>query len=250
MTAPSPLPSACFPSRPHRTQSVALALLALLLLVRSAQAMPLNDVQLAQAAHFPFDATLTVKDAMEKYSYFSRVTWQVYYDINDKKVVEVRGYYDMAKIKTRTDASTCVTRAGVFVGLTDAQPFMILQYRPDFLKQRAELVYSGLWGLTGDQRLDDPDLLWAKALVTDELPSPTPLCNMNLDQISPMDQLAIQEEPVADPGAPAPPKQTPQGTPRTAPATPKGQTGPTPKSAAATAKQIQDNPPTPTKTGR
>jgi hypothetical protein len=226
-----------------------LALLMLALLALPARAMPLNDIQLAQAARFPFDATLTVKDAMEKYSYFSRVTWQVYYDINDKKVVEVRGYYDMAKIRTRTDQATCVTRAGVFVGLTDAQPFMILQYRPDFLKQRAELIYSGLWGLYDDQRLDDPDMLWAKALVTDELPSPTPLCSMNLDQISPLDQLAIQEEPVHDPGS-AVPKQTPQGTPRSAPATPKGQTGPTPKSAAATAKQIQDNPPTPTKTGR
>ncbi|MBI4804263.1 MAG: hypothetical protein HY795_03415 [Desulfovibrio sp.] len=227
-------------------------LLSLLVLcwAQAALAVPLNDVQLAQAARFPFDTTLTVKEAMERYSYFERVTWQVYYDINNRKVVEVRGYYNMAKVKTRTDSATCVTREGTFVGLTDTQAFMILQYRPDFIKQRAELVYSGIWGLYDDQRLDDPDLLWAKALVTDELPSPTPLCNMKLDQISPLDQLAIQEEPVHDPGATAPAKQTPQGTPRASPATPKGQTGPTPKSAAATAKQIQDNPPTPTKTGR
>ncbi|MFZ5427982.1 MAG: hypothetical protein ACOZEN_13485 [Thermodesulfobacteriota bacterium] len=225
-------------------------LLILSLLAGQAHAMPLNDVQLAQNAKFPFDSTMTVKEAMDGYYYFNRVTWQVYYDINNRKVVEARGYYDMAKIKTRTDQSTCVDRAGTFVGLTEGQPFYILQYRPDFTKQKAELIYSGLWGLHDDGRLDDPDLLWAKALVTGELPSPTPLCDMKVDQLSPQDQLAIQEEPVHDPGAPKPPTQTPEGTPRVAPDEAKQPVGPAPKSAAQTAKKIQEEPPTPTKAGR
>lgn len=227
------------------------ALLAAVLgLAAAAQAMPLNDIQMVQKARFPFDATMTVQEAMDRYSYFSRVTWAVYYDINNKKVVEARGYFDMNKIKTRTDTATCVTRAGNYVGLSDGQPFLILQYRPDFLKQRAELFYSGLWGLYDNARLDDTDLLWAKALVTDELPSPTPLCNMALDQLSPQDQLAIQESPVHDPGAPVPEKQTPEGTPRVSPDHTPQSVQPAPKSAAATAKQASETPPTPTKTGR
>ena len=228
-------------------------------------AVPLNDVQLAQEGRFPFDQTLTVRQAMERFFYFSRVTWSVYYDINDKKVVEARGYFDMAKIKTRTDAATCVNRAGTFVGLTDSQPFMILQFRPDFIKQRATLIYSGLWGLFDEGRLDDPDLLWAKALVTGELPSPAPLCNMAVNQISSQDRLALEEQPVVDPKAP---QQDEQPAPGTTPGSfaapqPAAQNGagrlspgktkpadPTPKSATENATQAKSAPPTPTQTGR
>jgi len=227
-------------------------LLALLVLLTAApaRAMPLNDIQLAQGSRFPFDSTMTVKEAMDSFWYFNRVTWQVYYDINNRKVVEARGYFDMAKIKTRTDQSTCVTKAGVSVGLNDGQPFYILQYRPDFVKQKAEMIYSGLWGLYDEGRLDDQDLLWAKAIVTGELPSPTPLCNMKLDQLSAEDDLAIQEAPVTDPGAPKPATQTPKGTPRMAPDEAKDPVQPKTKSAEDVAKQKQEQPPVPTKTTR
>jgi len=201
---------------------------------------------------------------MERYSYFERVTWSVAYDITGRKVVEARGYFNMAKVKTRTDPSTCVTSAGESVGLNPGQPFMVLQYRPDFTKQTAQLFYSGLWELHGEARLDDPDLLWAKALVTDELPSPVPLCAMPLDQMSPLDQLAIQEAPVTDPGPPAAEGQTPEagaapaagaaqtpsGTARVAPDQSKSPLPPTVKSAGDVAKQAKDAPPTPTSTGR
>lgn len=213
-------------------------------------AMPKNDIQLAQTGYFPFDATTTVQQAFNGFSYFSRVTWQVYYDINDKKIVEARGYFDMGKIRTRIDSQTCVTRAGTLVGLTDTEPFLIIQFRPDFTKQRVQLIYSGIWGLFNEGKLDDTDLLWAKALITNELPSPTPLCNMSLDQISPLDQLAIQESPVEDPGAPATAKpETPSGTPRLA-SDPQPVPAAPPKSAIDATKKSQESAPTPTHTGR
>ncbi len=220
--------------------------------VSSAWAVPKNDILLVQSGFFPFDATTTVQQAFNGFSYFSRVTWQVYYDINNKKIVEARGYFDMDKIRTRIDSQTCVTRAGTLVGLTDTEPFLIIQFRPDFIKQRAQLIYSGIWGLYNDAKLDDTDLLWAKALVTNELPSPTPLCNMSLDQLSPLDQLAIQETPVQDPGAPAdakPMTQTPDGTPRVA-SDPKPVPTAAPKSAIEATKKRQEGVPTPTTTGR
>jgi len=224
--------------------------LALALVACAALAMPLNDVQIVQNARFPFDATLTVKQAMERYFYFERVTWSVAYDIQGRKVVEARGYFNMAKVKTRTDPATCVDRAGTSRGLNPGQPFMVLQYRPDFVKQTAQLFYSGLWELHGEARLDDPDLLWAKALVTDELPSPVPLCDMPLDQMSPQDQLAIQESPVTDPGAPPADGQTPGGAPRVAPDASKAALPPSVKSAGDVAKKAGETPPTPTSTGR
>ncbi|GFK95761.1 hypothetical protein NNJEOMEG_03629 [Fundidesulfovibrio magnetotacticus] len=233
-----------------------LNILALALACGPVRAMPKNDIQLVQSARFPFDTTLTVKQAMERYFYFSNITWSVSYDVTGRKVVEARGYFDMAKVRTRTDPSTCVNRAGVSVGLNPGQPFMVLQYRPDFLGQTAQLFYSGLWELHDEARLDDPDLLWAKALVTDELPSPVPLCDMPLDQISPLDQLAIQEAPVVDPGAPAADPaaeaktQTPQGTPRVSPDATKSPLPPAVQPASDVAKKAKETPPTPTSTGR
>lgn len=225
---------------------LALAALSLLVLAMPGVGlgMPLNDIQLAQASRFHFDSTLTVKEALDRYSLFSRVTWQVMYDEKNRKVVEARGYFDMAKIATRTDSSTCVNTQGVYVGLTDDGPFYILQFRPDFLKQKAAIIYSGVWGLHGGGRLADPDMLWAKALVTDELPSPTPLCAMPLAELSPADKLAIQEAPVTDPDADkpvAPPREAPD--PAKTPAPPA-------KSAVEATKKSQETPPTPTTTGR
>ena len=226
---------------------------AVALCATTLRAVPKNDILLAQTSRFPFDATMTVQQAFDGFSYFSRVTWQVYYDINDKKIVEARGYFDMAKVRSRIDDQTCVTKAGTLVGLTDTEPFLIIQFRPDFNKQRATVIYSGVWGLYNDGKLDDTDLLWAKALVTNELPSPAPLCNMGLDQLSPLDNLAIQESPVEDPGAPATPAKpvtdTPKGTPRVAP-DPKPVPAAAPKSATEATKKSQESAPTPTYTGR
>jgi hypothetical protein len=221
------------------------ALLALALAVPGqVPAMPLNDIQLAQASRFTFDSTLTVKEALERYSLFSRVTWQVLFDEKNRKVVEARGYFDMDKIATRTDSATCVNAQGVYVGLTDNGPFYILQFRPDFLKQKAAIIYSGVWGLHGGGRLADPDMLWAKALVTDELPSPTPLCAMPLSELSPADRLAIQEAPVTDPDGDkpvAPPREAPDPAPTPPPPA---------KSAPEATRKSQETPPTPTTTGR
>lgn len=237
------------PVRPGGATALGMALLAALWAclacpgVREAQGIPLDDVRLAQRTLFPFDNTATIQEVMAAYSYFSNVVWKLSYDANNRKVVEARGYFDMAKVAQRTDAATCVNARGVSVGLTDDSPFLILQFRPDFTRQKATLVYCGVWGLHGGGRLDDVDFLWAKALVSDELPSPAPLCAMGLDELSPADKLAIQQTPAADSGGDE------SGPPRQAPA-PSPSPPPPAKSAIEATSKSQGTPPTPTKTTR
>jgi hypothetical protein len=141
-----------------------------------ALAVPKNDILIVQTAFFDFDSTKTIQDIMNAYSFFTKVDWLEYRDKQGNKVVEARGYFDLNKIKFRVNTESCTQGEAGFTGLTTTKPYLCLQYRPDFLKQRCTLLGVSVKDLSGGKEIADPNLVWAMSLFTNELPDASIFC--------------------------------------------------------------------------
>lgn len=65
-----------------------------------------DDISLVKNGYINIDKSTTVGQAFDKYKYFKQVTWSKTKTDNGRRIVEVRGEYDVNKIMTELTGGT------------------------------------------------------------------------------------------------------------------------------------------------
>lgn len=65
-----------------------------------------DDVSLVKNGYLDIDKSTTVGQAFDKYKYFKQVTWSKTKSDNGRRIVEVRGEFDVNKIMTEVTGGT------------------------------------------------------------------------------------------------------------------------------------------------